>query len=157
MTDLTTTTDRPLATTASAECSPELWRRLTDTRVSWSDAVARLAEDQPLGLADASRALERHVAACGDKTVVEHLAPLVTLFGVADRSEGEWTAFWKFYLDALSDLPREALAAGIAEYVAQPDSQFFPRPGPLKAICDKHAAPIRMAANRARKALEQAA
>ena len=85
------------------------------------------------------------------------MAPLLTLYGVADKTEGEAGAFWGFYLDTLGSLPLEALRAGVAEYVADQKSEFFPKPGPLLAICERHAAPLRMAANRAAKALEQAA
>jgi hypothetical protein len=101
--------------------------------------------------------LERHVEPCGAKWVAAILGPLLTLYGVPDKSEGEAKAFWGFYIDALGGLPREAVAAGVAEYVSAADSEFFPKPGPLKAICDRHAVPLRMAANRARKALERAA
>ena len=101
--------------------------------------------------------LQRHTEPCGPKAVAKTLAPLATLYGVSDKGEAEWRAFWGFYADALGELPAEALAAGVAEYVADPKSEFFPKPGPLKAICERHAVPLRMAANRARKALERAA
>jgi len=156
MTALTETTNRPLAKTASDECSPELWRQLTNSALSWGDACAALAAD-PKALAELRTrggALIRHAEPCGSKAVVSALAPLVTLYGVQDRSEAEWTAFWRFYLDALGDLPAAALTAGIAEYVGNAKSEFFPKPGPLKAICDRHAISLRMAASRARKALE---
>lgn len=104
-------------------------------------------------LRSACVALKRHVEPCGPKAVVAALGPLLSLYGVADKSENEAKAFWGFYIDALQDLPVEALRAGVAEYVADGKSEFFPRPGPLKAICERHAIPLRMAANRAQKAL----
>jgi hypothetical protein len=99
--------------------------------------------------------LERVIEPCGPAVVLEVLAPLLALYGVARKSDAEAEVFWGFYMDALGSLPGEALRRGVAEYVADPKSEFFPKPGPLKAICERYAVPLRMAANRARKALEQ--
>lgn len=128
---------------------------MTNANQSWADAVADLASDPAARreLVAVNTSLQRHVEPCGAKLVVATLGPLLSLYGVADKSENEAKAFWGFYIDALSDLPVEALRAGVAEYVADGKSEFFPRPGPLKAICERHAIPLRMAANRARKAL----
>lgn len=112
-----------------------------------------ICEDSRRELAEVMGRLERHAQPCGAKAVIATLTPLVTLYGVADRSEAEWTAFWKFFIDALEDLPLEALRAGVREYVENPKSDFFPRPGPLKALCAEKAVPIRKAVGRGRKAL----
>lgn len=159
MTDLTITNARPLAKTASDEVSPGLWRRLTNANLPWAQAVSELADDPEARreLEAVNGRLQAHVEPCGPAWIAATLGPLLTLYGVADKSEGENRAFWGFYIDALGDLPREAVKAGVAEYVADARSEFFPKPGPLRAICDRHAIPIRMAANRARKALERAA
>jgi len=159
MNALTPTNAKPLAKTASAECSGELWRRLTNVNLGWAEAVADLAADPEAcrELAVISGQLARHAEPSGPHHVVQILGPLMTLYGVADKSEGEAKAFWGFYIDALGDLPVEALRRGVGEYVADGKSEFFPKPGPLKTICDRHAWPIRMAANRAAKALERAA
>lgn len=143
------------ATKASETCTPALWRRLTDASVSWSDAIADLASDIELvpELRAACVALQRCAEPCGPQAVVETLAPLLALYGVPRKSEAEADAFWGFYLDTLGNLPAEALRSGVAEYVADAKSEFFPKPGPLKAICERHAVPLRMAANRAQKAL----
>lgn len=97
--------------------------------------------------------IARHVEPCGAKAVIGTLAPLVSLYGVQDKTEAEWSSFWGFYVEALGNLPAEAIRAGAAEYVADAKSEWFPKPGPLKAICERHAIPLRMAANRAQKAL----
>lgn len=154
MTDLTTRT--ALATTASAECSPALWRLLTAPNVSWFAAVDDVAtRADPNELAIAARRLEAHAEGCGPQAVIATLAPLVTLYGVGDRSEGEWTAFWRFYIDALASAPPEALKAGVADYVASAKSEFFPKPGPLKALVDDRARPVVAASHRASRALAQ--
>jgi len=156
MSDLTTTNAKPLAKTASDECSQELWRRLTDKGVGFFQAADELAASptmrRELELVNAQ--LQRHAAPCGPKAVVNLLVPLVTLYGVSDKSEGEWKAFWGFYVEALRELPYAALKAGVEEYVSDAKSEFFPKPGPLKAICLRHAAPLITATSRARKALE---
>ncbi|MFC5370915.1 hypothetical protein ACFPIF_00010 [Brevundimonas faecalis] len=47
------------------------------------------------------------------------------------RSEGEWAAFWADYFDTLEGLTAASIEAGMAAYVAQPDSQWAPKPGRL--------------------------
>jgi hypothetical protein len=156
MTALTPISAKPPAKTASALTTPGLWRRLTDASVPWADAIRDLAQDpvarDELGIVVWD--LERTIEPCGPAVVIDTLAPLLALYGVGRKSEAEAEAFWGFYLDALGSLPAEALRNGVAEYVADAKSEFFPKPGPLKAICERHAVPLRMAANRARKALE---
>lgn len=124
--------------------------------MSWGDACIALAED-PDSIAEirtVNAALQRQMEPCGPELVIEVLAPLLALYGVGRKTEAEAEAFWGFYMDALGALPAEALRAGVAEYVADPKSEWFPKPGPLRAICERHAIPVRMAASRARKALE---
>ena len=123
---------------------------MTDRTLSFQDAVS-LVVGKPEALAALPK-LEQHAEPCGAKAVVALLTPLVTLYGVADRSESEWKAFWGFYIKALSDLPFEALRSGVEEYVGRGDSEFFPKPGPLKALALKQAEPLLMALGRARKA-----
>lgn len=147
------TTAKPLAKTASEECRPELWRLLTDRRPS-SEVVPELALAERGAVEAALPALEAHAAPCGPQAVIAALVPLVTLYGVPDKSEKEWAAFWRFYTEALGNLPLEALKAGVAEYVRASSSEFFPKPGPLLALCNAHAGPITVAAWRARACLK---
>lgn len=146
---------KPLAKTASDECSPELWHRLTDRGLQWTQATMELAGDpiRRSELCAVADRLGRHADPCGAKAVIAALMPLVSLYGVPDRSENEWAGFWRFYIEALDEVPIFALRAGVSDYVAQADSEYFPKPGPLKALCNRHAEPIRMAIGRARRAL----
>jgi hypothetical protein len=154
MTDLTTTQSKPLAKTASDECSPGLWQRLTDQHgPAFEQATMELAHFHRSELQEVANRLAKHAEPCGGPAVMQALMPLISLYGVPDKSEAEWAAFWRFYLEALSDLPAAALKAGVAQYVARADSEFFPKPGPLRAICDALAVPVRMAESRARRAL----
>jgi len=139
--------------TASSACSPELWRLLTNDRMGFFESVANIAKVDRELLGSALINLEPFASPCGSKAVITILAPLVSLYGVPDKSEAEWRTFWGFYTKALGDLPAESVAKAVEEYVARHDSEFFPKPGPLRAICDRHAAPVRMAMSRLRKAL----
>lgn len=155
MSDLIEINERPLAKTASDECSQALWQSLTSKSYGFLEAADRLAASPEARqeLAVALPQLERHGEPCGAKAVIAQLAPLAALYGVSDKSEGEWKAFWRFYVDALSTLPLHALKDAVTEYVGDAKSEFFPKPGPLKAMAERHAAPIWTAVSRARRAL----
>lgn len=144
----------PNALTVCNECSKELWRQLTDPDLGWA-AGSKLAAQTPSRseLLMVAEALEIRGAPAGDKAVIAMLTPLVSLYGVSDKGPAEWRVFWKFYINALQDLPREALEAGAADYVSRGDSEFFPKPGPLKAICQRKAEMLLTALGRARRAV----
>lgn len=149
---------RQAATTASTACSPALWTLLTEnrSRKGWFERIDDLRRDPKAveAIKAALPALQGAAQPAEPKVIVRELAKMVPIFGVADRSSAEWATFWRFYLDVLADVPPAALKAACTEYVAAPDSNFFPRPGPLKAICDRHAADIRTAARLAERALQ---
>jgi hypothetical protein len=84
--------------------------------------------------------------------IAQVLSQRFALFPQPDRSEGEWGAWWADYNSALEDVPPAAIEAGMAEYVRQPDSEFFPKPGKLRELAQK--VPNRMA--RAVQAAERA-
>lgn len=65
------------------------------------------------------------------------------LYPQPERSEGEWLAWWADYQAALAELPLESLEAGMAAYVAEPDSDFLPKPGRLRELA--RTAPTRSA------------
>lgn len=95
--------------------------------------------------------IEAHAAPCGGKAVIAELAPLATIYGVSDRSEGEWKTFWAIYTQILGELPIAALKAGVKSYVARADSEFFPKPGPLKALCEEKGGDLYRAIGRVRR------
>lgn len=141
--------------TGSNGPSKALVLRLTDERLPFFERVKALQAD-PAALAelrDTLPVLESQVAPAGRDSIIAGLAPLLSIYGVSDRSPNEWASFWSLYADVLADVPLEALRAAVKEYVSGPDSQFFPKPGPLKALCDKHAAPARIAHRTATRAL----
>lgn len=133
--------------------------RLQNADMAWAEAAADLASD-PQAVAELRQCwpqIERALEPCGGHAVVEALAPLLALYGVPRKTDAEAKAFWGFYIEALADVPREALRDAVRDYVADARSEWFPKPGPLKFLADRRTIPLRMAHSRARKALEIAA
>lgn len=129
--------------------SAALWRMLSNDGPA-ALAVSEIAGDPALK-AEAERflpALQARAQGCGDEAVIKALRPLVLLYGIPEAAKAD--GYWDPYLKALSGVPAKALSAAIDEYAALPDSNFFPKPGPLKALADRQAEPIRRAAHRAR-------
>ena len=87
--------------------------------------------------------------------VMVAISEIATIFPLSDQSSGEWKIKAKFYANALAGLPISAIEAGIADYVNRPDSQYWPKPGPLKAICEQHALPTRAALRLAKAVLRE--
>lgn len=85
--------------------------------------------------------------------IVGELAPLIALYGVPDKSEDEWAAFWRIYVEDLGRYPVWAIASATRAYRRQKDANWFPRPGPLKALCDEAFAASCAAQSRLTRAL----
>jgi hypothetical protein len=98
-------------------------------------------------------ALQARCRPCGEKAVMATLAPLLVVYGVGDKSQAEWKTFWGVYTELLGDLPLESVQAGVKAYVGAHDSQFFPKPGPLRALCLAAQIPALMALGRAKRAI----
>lgn len=86
--------------------------------------------------------------------MINVLAPLKTVYGIGKKTEPEWRVFWGFYAKKLAGVPLEALVAAVDEYNGLETSEHFPKPGPLMALCDKWAIPLRAATWRAKTALK---
>lgn len=139
---------------ASNGCSTALWRLLTAKELT-REVAPRIAANPEL-VDEARRvvgALEVRATACGRAVVAAMLMPLVSVYGLPERSEIEWTAFWMMYGEALHILPREALAAAIVLH--NREGRFFPKPGELFKLATPIAERLRVAAWRARRALEE--
>lgn len=110
-----------------------------------------MAEPALLAEARASvKPLEAIAAPCGEEAVRRLLQPLVLVLGVSEAAKTR--AFWKVYFDQLSGLPAEALAQAVNDYAGGETSEFFPKPGPLKALAMRRAEPIYKALSRAKRA-----
>ena len=142
-------------TTTFTRCSKALDRLLTDEKLNWQGAVELIASapaDVRAELPAVVAALEARAAPCGVEFMIGQLAPLRSIYGIGQRSQAEWGAFWTIYAKQIEGFPREAVAAAVEEYTGLATSEFFPKPGPLKALCDKHATKLRIAIGRARAA-----
>lgn len=130
--------------------SGRLWTLLSSNLDAQTE-VEEIAADPALKAEAkaACQALAELASAAGESAVQAALKPLVLVYGVGDAARSP--VFWQAY-KILAGLPWEALRLGVEDYLAQPDSQFFPKPGPLKALCDKRAEPIYKAAFRASRA-----
>jgi hypothetical protein len=116
--------------------SPEL-TELLDATGSPDDAAKAIARDEEL-LAEAKAALpalrvvaEAKAGRDGVKAVV---GKRLVLYPQPARTEGEWDAWWSDYFDALSDITLASLEAGMRAYVADPSSEFMPKPGRLREL-----------------------
>lgn len=150
-----TTTGSTQLTLSDLRISTELWRSLSSDRQA-SEEVAEIVASPALHREAqmAASTLGRLAKGCGDESVRRALQPLVLVYGVSESARSP--AFWGPYLAALRDLPADALAKAVEAYTQNPSAEFFPKPGPLKALGDKHATAIRRAAARARTAAAMA-
>jgi hypothetical protein len=152
MTDLVPT-NAQLPSLEGLRISTPLWRLLS-SRLPADGEVDAIRADPLLHREAKTLApmLKALAGPCGENAVRIALQPMVLVFGVGEAART--AAFWRIYIQQLSDLPAEALAKAVEEYAGLPDSHFFPKPGPLKALAAKYAAPLYQAASRARKAAE---
>lgn len=142
---------------------PEKPLTLTDCRIS-TGLWQRLASEAPADLevetiarvpalrAEARAlipALAEVAKPCGPEAVRKALQPLVLIYGVGEAAKVP--AFWKIYVDQLSSVPAEALEQAVHDYISAPNSEWFPKPGPLKALATKRAEPILKALSRAKR------
>lgn len=81
--------------------------------------------------------------------------------GIPDRSPGEWASLFEIYARTLAGFSLEALEAAFDRwnacelYPAQPSRHaFFPKPAELLTLAERHMSELRMAAYRAKKAME---
>ena len=67
----------------------------------------------------------------GEAGVRDVIGRRFALYPQQDRSDHEWAAWWSDYYDALSNVTWAALEAAMKVYVANPASEFMPKPGKL--------------------------
>lgn len=64
---------------------------------------------------------------------------MIAVLAVPDRTESEWAMFWRVYIEALEGFPADVVRKAVRAYLRSPDSEFFPKPGPLHALCLRQA------------------
>lgn len=136
--------------------SPEL-KRLLDGEQSDEDTAEAFAGS--VALRDEAKAMLPVLKAAatqkaGDAGVRDVIGRRFALYPQPQRSDGEWAAWWADYYDTLSDVPWQALEAAMAIWVADPKSEFLPKPGKLREMA--MTTPFRAAKyyGRARKAVD---
>lgn len=67
----------------------------------------------------------------GEEGVKEVIGRRFALFQPPARSDAEWAMWWTDYIETLANVPWAALEAAMAAYVADPSSEFMPKPGKL--------------------------
>lgn len=132
--------------------SPALLARLT--RDSASEAMAAVAACPALRAEAAAvlPALRAQAQAAGDAGVARTISKLFALYPQPDRSEAEWAAWWEAYYEDLAEFPSAALAEACRAWRRRPDAEFFPKPGPLRALAREAARPLLTALARAERA-----
>lgn len=143
--------------------SKGLWRLLTQDEGAGASRQIALAPGLRGEAADLLPMLNARVRA-----PEAPLAELKSLFtrqalalGIPDRSPGEWASLFEIYARTLAGFSLEALEAAFdrwnacALYPDQPQRHaFFPKPAELLTLAERHMTELRMAAYRAKKALE---
>lgn len=143
---------------------PEKPLTLTDCRIStglWRQLASDLPAEVALEAIVSVPALHAEARAsipaltsvaepCGAQKVREALQPLVLVYGVGEAAKS--AAFWRVYVEQLSGFPAEALAQAVNDYAGGANAEFFPKPGPLKALAAKRTEPILKALSRAKRA-----
>lgn len=82
------------------------------------------------------------VQKAGREGVKQVIGRRFALYPQPQRSEGEWAAWWADYFEVLADVPWHALEAGMAAHIADPASEFLPKPGKLLELA--RTAPVRV-------------
>lgn len=110
---------------------------LLDSTGSPDDAVRGILASSDL-IEEARAALPalRHVATAkaGVEGVRKVIARRFATYPQPQRNEEEWAYWWADYIDTLSDLSLASLEAGMRQYVANPESEFMPKPGRLREL-----------------------
>lgn len=146
-------------TTASTPCSADLWRRLKGRDLPFFEDVAELAKSAHAvaELRQALPVLEEALRPATKVEIAQEVVALKVLFGLgAKRTEAEWKSIGERFMETLKAVPLAALKAGIQDYIAQPAAEHFPMPGPLKALCEPHYAPVLHALAKARRVVADA-
>lgn len=73
-------------------------------------------------------------AKAGEDGVKAVIGRRLALYPQPQRTEGEWDAWWSDYFDVLADVSLASLEAGMRAYVADPSSEFMPKPGRLREL-----------------------
>lgn len=150
------------ASTLSVALTTQLWRLCEDS-TDWKEAAQKIARNPAL-MAEARNVnslAQRLAGPCGAESAYQAIQPLIVHFGApsygpAQAGQDVAAFYWKTYLTAVMELPRESLDRAVSDYIAGAAKPHFPKASELVKLAEKHAAKIRMIAWRIRKAVEGA-
>jgi hypothetical protein len=123
---------RPTTTALGPDLS-----RLLDSEES-PDEVAREIACVPALVEEARQALPAlhrvATAKAGEDGVRRVIGKRFETYPQPQRTDEQWAAWWADYYDVLSDVALASLEAGMRAYVADPQSEFMPKPGKLREL-----------------------
>jgi hypothetical protein len=158
MNALTTTQNSKPVRPISPDMSEALTLRLDSTE-TLTDPSELIASDPAL-LAEVRSALPALKAVADAKAGPEGVKAVVgrrfAVYPQPPRTDGEAAAWWADYFDVLADVPLASLEAGMRAYVADPASEFMPKPGRLRELAFTTASRSLTRYYRAKKAIELA-
>jgi hypothetical protein len=70
----------------------------------------------------------------GEAGVMQVLTAAFVHFPQPKRSPEEWAVFWQGYVTTCGHLSQAAITAGMAKWLADPESKFLPKPGELRHL-----------------------
>lgn len=92
-------------------------------------------------LAEAQKALHsirvQATAPAGEEGVRKVVGARLVTYPQARMDPGQWSAWWQSYFDTCADLPETALEAGMKAWVADPSSEWMPKPGKLRELAQQ--------------------
>lgn len=121
--------------------SPDMSEALTsllDSQDGNPEAIQREIAGVPALLEEARAVLPQLKAVAERKAGREGVKAVIgkrfALYPQPQRSDGEAAAWWADYYDVLEDVPLASLEAAMRAYVADPNSEFMPKPGKLREL-----------------------
>lgn len=120
--------------------TPQLGKALSELldHAGNPDAAANQIAQSPALVAEARQALPalQHAATmkAGEDGVRKVLAKRFETYPQTQRSPEQWNAWFADYYDVLADCSLASLEAGMRAWVADPKSEFMPKPGQLREL-----------------------
>lgn len=71
--------------------------------------------------------------------ISHELRRLLSVYHAGDRrSPDKWNDFWSIYQEGLEGLSLRSLKGGIKEFIRKSTTDYYPKPGVLRALCEPH-------------------
>lgn len=99
---------------------------------------------------------ERAMAEAGELGVMAVLRAAFVHFPQPDRDDQDWKLFWEGYVAICGGLSYASLSAGMQAWLANPESQFLPKPGELRQYASQTPTDEHRVLSKARAILEAA-